>query len=480
MADDLRTALAQLAACGELERVSRPVDRSWEVTAVLDRLEQENRFPAVVFEAVKDYPGWSIAGNVFASRSKIAALLGVGQGEVTETLAARLDAPIEPEAIPDGQPAPVQEVVHLGDDVDLAAVPLVTHHERDAAPYVSLGVTIARDPDTGRRNMGVYRYMQQGPRSFIPSLTSIANISDLFKKAEERNIALEVAILPGVHPLIALAASYSAPTGTDELALAGGLLGHPVRTVKAKTVDLEVPAEAETVIEARIIPGARYPEAPFADMSRSYSRVKQGPMTEVSAITHRREPIHQIAFSGHPDATNMAAVCHEVAILRATRQASRGVTAVHVPASGYGFHCYLAMKKRPTVEGRERGEQMNVMLAALGAVPQIKLIIVVDDDVDIFREDAVLGALARRFQVVDPITRDQRILVIPAAKGASYDPSSFHREYPNSKLLIDATIRSDLTDEQRSSFTEAATVGTDRIDLAAYLAPRPTPRADET
>jgi 2,5-furandicarboxylate decarboxylase 1 len=330
-------------------------------------------------------------------------------------------------------------------------------------------VTVARDPDTGRPNMGVYRYMQHGSRSFIPSLTSIANISDLFKKAEERGVPLEVAILPGVHPLIALAASYSAPTGTNELALAGGLLGRPIRLVKARTVDLEVPAEAEAVIEARIIPGARYPEAPFADMSRSYSRVKQGPLTEVTAITHRRQPIHQIAFSGHPDATNMAAVCHEVAILRATRQASRGVTAVHVPASGYGFHCYLAMKKRPTVEGRERGEQLNVMLAALGAVPQIKLIIAVDDDVDIFREDAVLGALARRFQVVDPLTRDQRILVIPAAKGASYDPSSFHREYPNSKLLIDATIRSDLSEEQRSSFTEAATVGADRINLAEYI-----------
>jgi 2,5-furandicarboxylate decarboxylase 1 len=472
MPDDLRTALAVLAACGELETVERSVDRSWEVTAVLDRLERENRFPAVLFEAVNGYPGWSITGNVFATRSKIAAFLGVSQADVTETLAARLDAPIEPVVISAGEAAPAQEVVRVGADADLAAIPLVTHHERDAAPYVSLGVTVARDPDTGRRNMGVYRYMQHGPRSFIPSLTSIANISDLFKKAEERKVPLEVAILPGVHPLIALAASYSAPTGTDELALAGGLFGHPVRLVKAKTVDLEVPADAETVIEARIIPGARYPEAPFADMSRSYSRVKQGPMTEVTAITHRREAIHQIAFSGHPDATNMAAVCHEVAILRATRQASRGVTAVHVPASGYGFHCYLAMKKRPTVEGRERGEQINVMLAALGAVPQIKLIIVVDDDVDIYREDAVLGALARRFQVVDPATRDERILVIPAAKGASYDPSSFHREYPNSKLLIDATIRSDLTDEQRNSFTEAATVGADRINLDDYLTPR--------
>ncbi len=472
MAHDLRSALDLLDAAGDLETVARPVDRAWEVTAVLDRLERDGRFPAVRYDAVEGFPGWAIAGNLFATRSKIAAFLGCAPDQVTETLAARLESPIDPILVSGGPAAPSQEVVLLGDDATLDRIPLVTHHERDAAPYVSLGVTIAKDPETGRRNMGVYRYMQHGPRSLIPSLTSIANISDLFKKAEERGVPLEIAILPGVHPLLALAASYSAPTGTDELALAGGLLGRPVELVRARTLDLEVPAEAEVVIEARIMPGGRYPEAPFADMSRSYSRVKQGPMTEVSAITHRRNPILQLAFSGHPDATNMAAVCHEVAILRATRQASRGITGVHVPASGYGFHCYIAMKKRPTVEGRERGEQMNVMLAALGAVPQIKLIIVVDDDVDIYQDEAVLGALARRFQVVDPITRDQRILVIPAAKGASYDPSSFHREYPNSKLLIDATIRSDLTDEQRNSFTEAATIGADRIDLAQYLEER--------
>jgi 2,5-furandicarboxylate decarboxylase 1 len=478
MADDLRGALEALGpGTGSgpggdgLAVVDRSVDPSWEVTAVLDRLERDGRYPAVLFESVAGFPDWAIAGNAFASRALIAAYLGVDVGSVTEELARRLDRPIEPELVESG---PVQEVVALGDAASLDDLPLVTHHERDAAPYVSLGLTICRDPDTGARNVGIYRYMRHGERTLVPSLTSIANISDIFRKHEERNLPLEVAIVPGVHPLVAIAASYSAAPGQDELALAGGLLGRPIRTVRAKTVDLEVPADAETVIEGRIMPGARYPEAPFADMSRSYSRVKQGPLTEISAITRRRRPIHQIAFSGHPDATNMAAVCHEVAILRATRQASRGVTGVHVPASGYGFHCYVAMRKRPTVEGRERGEQINVMLAALGAVPQIKLIVVVDDDVDIYRDEAVLGALARRFQVVDAQTREERIIVIPAAKGASYDPSSFHREFPNSKLLIDATLRSDLTDEQRGSFSEARTVGADRIELADYLRAAPT------
>ncbi len=468
---ELRAALRTLASHEELAVVDRPVDPAFEATALLDRLERADRYPAVLFRSLTGHPDWALVGNLFATRAKIAAFLQVAPEAVTETLGERLAAPIAPELVADG---PVHEIVHTGERATLDELPLVTHHERDAAPYVSMGVTICRDPDSGVQNVGIYRFMRHGPRTLVPSLTSNANIAEIFRRMEERGRPLEIAIVPGVHPLIALAASYSAPPGQDEMALAGGLFGRAVPLVHGKTVDLDVPAEAEVVIEARVMPGSRYPEAPFADMSRSYSRVKQGPLTEVTAITRRRRPIMSFAFSGHADATNLAAVCHEVAILAAARRASRGVTGVHVPASGYGFHCYIAMRKGRTVEGGERGEQMNVMLAALGAVPMIKLVIAVDDDVDIFRDETVIGALARRFQAVDALSRESRLLVVPAAKGASYDPSSFHREYPNSKLLIDATLRADLTDDQRASFAEARTVGGEDLDPAAYLrAPLP-------
>lgn len=463
---DLRSALALLDEAQKLARVKRPVDPAWEVTAVLDRLEQLQRFPAVLFQEITGFPGWSITGNVFAARESIAALLGTTPAELTVTLDERLEHPIEPVLVSDG---PVHEQVLLGEEASLDRVPLVVHHEGDAAPYISLGVAVAKDPETGRRNVGIYRFMRRGPHELVPSLTSISDIADIFRRQEAKGKPLDMAIMPGVNPLLSLAAGYKAPFGIDEYALAGGLMGEPLELVKARTVDLEVPAEAELVIEAQVLPGERYPEAPFADMSRSYSRVKQGPLTRVTAITHRSEPIHQIAFSGHPDATNLAAVCQEVAIWRAVRQASSRVTGVHVPASGYGFHCYLALEKVPTVEGRERGEQKNVMLAALGAVAQIKLIIAFDHDVDIHDEVAVLGALARRFQPIDPLTGEDRILVIPNAKGATYDPSSFHREYPNAKLLIDCTLRSDLTDEQRASFVEARSQGSEDLNIEEYL-----------
>jgi 2,5-furandicarboxylate decarboxylase 1 len=464
----LRAVVDELRAGACLREVVRPVDPSWEVTAVLDRLERSGTWPPVLFGSVDGRPGWSLLGNLFADRSTLARLLRVDRQDVASAVDERLSAPIEPEIVTSGV---VHERVIIGEDASLDELPIPTHHERDAGPYLSLAVVICKDPDTGARNAGIYRFMQRGPRTMVPSLTSISDIASIFRRQEERGLPLEIAIVPGVHPFVSLAAAYRAPAGVDECALAGGLMGEALPLVPAKTIDVEVPADAEVVLEAKLLPGERFPEAPFADMSRSYSREKAGPLTEITAITHRSDPILQLAFSGHADATNIAAVCQEVAVLRAVRQSTSNVVGVHVPASGFGFHCYLSLRKEPSVEGNERGEQRNAMLAALGAVPQLKLIAAFDHDVDITDETQVLQALARRFQAIDPLSGESRLTVLPWMKGASYDPSSFHREYPNSKVMIDATLRSDLTSAQRASFEEARCKGSDDIDLEAYFPP---------
>lgn len=462
---DLHDVLEDLRGQRALLEAERPVERSWEVAAVLDRLERCGRFDPVLFRSVLGHPGWSILGNLFADRQTVARLLRIDPSQLSAEFTRRMEHPIPAVMVDDG---PVQ--AHLiGPGAGLDAVPLPTLHERDAAPYISLGVAICRDPDTGVQNVGVYRFMQRGPAELVPSLTSISNAADIFQRYERRGQPMEIAIVPGASPALSLAASYRAAAGVDEAALAGGLAEEPLRLVHARTVDLDVPADAEVVVEALVQPGRRYPEAPFADMSRSYSRVKQGPLVTVNAITHRDNPILQLAFSGHADASNMAALCHEAAIWHAVRQAAGCVRAVHVPANGYGFHCYLGVEKTPTIEGRERGEHRNAMLAALGAVTQLKLVVAFDTDVDIYDDNEVLGALARRFQAVDPLTGESRIQVIPNLRGATYDPSSFHREYPNSKLMIDATLPTELTDDQRAGFETAKCAGSESVQLADYF-----------
>jgi 2,5-furandicarboxylate decarboxylase 1 len=462
---DLHDVLDDLRAEHALLEVDRQVERGWEIAAVLDRLERTGRYDPVLFRSALGHPGWSVLGNLFADRRIIAMLLGIDPTRLSEEFTQRLEHPIQPVMVDE---APVHAHVMTGEAL-LDLLPLPTLHEKDAAPYISMGIAICRDPDTGQQNAGIYRFMQRGPTELVPSLTSISNAADIFRRYERRNQAMEIAIVPGASPALALAASFRAAAGVDETALAGGLAQEPLRLVRARTVGLDVPADAEVVIEALVQPGGRYPEAPFADMSRSYSRVKHGPLVTVQAVTHRENPVLQLAFSGHAEASNMAALCHETAIWQAVRQATGCVRSVHVPANGYGFHCYLGVEKTPTVEGRERGEHRNAMLAVLGAVTQIKLVVAFDADVNIYDDNEVLGALARRFQAVDPLTGESRIQVIPNLRGATYDPSSFHREYPNSKLMIDATLSTDLTDEQRAGFESAVCAGSETIRLADYF-----------
>ncbi|MDX6234271.1 MAG: hypothetical protein QOH68_3368, partial [Nocardioidaceae bacterium] len=292
----LRDGLAVLQAASRLLTVTRPVERDWEVSAVLDRLERSGTYDPVVFEDVVGCPGWSVLGNLFADRSNISLLLGIDPSQMNAQIADRLAKPVLPVVVDD---APVQAHV-LTDEADLDRLPIPTLHEGDAGPYISMGVAICRDPETGQQNVGVYRFMQRGPRELVPSLTSISNAADIFRKYELAGQPMDLAVIPGGSPALALAASYKAAVDVDECALAGGLAEEPLRLVRARTLDLLVPADAEVVIETRVLPGARYDEAPFADMSRAYSRPKRGPLVQVTAVTHRERPVFQLAFSGHP------------------------------------------------------------------------------------------------------------------------------------------------------------------------------------
>ena len=179
----LRAGIDLLDRKGGLVRVARPVDPIGEVTAVMAALEERGNWSAVLFESVTGYEGWRIAGSLFSDRSNVAALLGADRERLVAELTERLGHPV-----PTGKArtAPVQEVVHTGDEASLDDIPLVWHHERDAGPYISMGLTFVKDPDTGASNAGIYRYMQRDTRTLVPSLTSISNIADIFRRQEAR------------------------------------------------------------------------------------------------------------------------------------------------------------------------------------------------------------------------------------------------------------------------------------------------------
>ena len=173
--------------------------------------------------------------------------------------------------------------------------------ERDPAPFITLGVCISRDPKSGGKNTSIYRLQVKG-RNRLGIMAQ--HLVRQLVEAESMDKGLPIAIAIGTDPVLPLATQWMAPYGTDELALAGSLRGAPVEVVKAETVDLEVPATAEIIIEGMVLPNVREEEGPFGEVSGYYTPSNPKPVIEVSAITHRRNPIYQAALTGMPTTEN--------------------------------------------------------------------------------------------------------------------------------------------------------------------------------
>jgi 2,5-furandicarboxylate decarboxylase 1 len=287
---------------------------------------------------------------------------------------------------------------------------------------------VARDPDTGVRNASFHRMQLRGPNRLGTSLHSRRHLWDYQRRAEQRGQALPVSVVVGAHPLFHFGAGlWKGPIDVDEYEVAGGFLGEALEIVSGVTVPVEAPAEAEIVLEGHILAGVREPEGPFAEFTGYASERSTQHVFEVSAILHRRNAIYQDIVGGiSAEHTTLLAVPQEARLLKVLRGHHPGVRAVSYPQSGTcRLHCYISMK--PSAEGQAK----NVAFAALGEDLALKLVVVVDDDVDVYHEQEVLWAVATRMQA------DRDLCVIPNAMGAILDPST--RDGTTAKVIIDAT-----------------------------------------
>jgi UbiD family decarboxylase len=428
MADkhDLRTFLQSLnrAHPDSILRIRERVDRDYDVTAVAMELEREGRFPVLWFDRVGDYP-FPLVTNIFGDRSRFAFPLGVPEAELIQRWGQLGDVTIDPVRRNTG---PVLDVVMTGAEVDLDKLPIMKHFSEDGGRYITNAVIVANDPDTGVRNASYHRCQVKGANRLGTSLHSRRHLWDYAQRAQARDEALPVAIVIGHHPLFHFGSGlWKGPIGMDEYAITGGFLGAPLEVVRGITVPVDIPADAEFVIEGRLLPHVREPEGPFAEFTGYASERSTQQVIEVTAILHRRDAIYQDIVAGiSAEHTNLLAVPQEARLMRQLRQHFPGVTQVSYPRSGTcRLHCYIAM--RQTAEGQAK----NAALAAMADDLALKLVVVVDDDVDITRDGEVLWAMATRMQA------ESDIAVIRDAMGAILDPSS--RQGTTDKMIIDAT-----------------------------------------
>ena len=413
----LRDWLDHLAAHDRLAVIKPGVDLRFELAAHAKRLDGRR---ATLFPRPGGHPIPVVSGLV-SDRNWIAEAMGV---EPTELLARFQEAALNPIPWREIGAGAVQDVVER--DVDLARLmPLPTHNEHDSGPYITAGLMIARNPDTGRQNVSIHRCQLSGANRLgvllLPRHTHM-----FFEMAERAQKPLHVAIVIGIDPLTLLASQAIVPLDHDELEIAGALHRRPLPVVKCITSDVRVPAEAEIVVEGRVLPDVREPEGPFGEFPQYYGERAVRHVIEVDAVTRRKDAIFHTVVGGGLEHILLGAIPREATLLAHLRRSFPNVRDVHLSLGGVGrYHLHVQIKKR------QEGEAKNVMLGAFAGHYDVKHVIVVDEDVDIHDPAQVEWAVATRFQA------DQDLVIVSNSQGSKLDPST--RDGVGAKMGLDAT-----------------------------------------
>ena len=437
---DLREYLTTLETRGKLHHVKKEVEPDWEVAAVLRRVFQRipaDRRPAIMFERIRGHDMPLVAGILGASPDVYALALETTVDQIADKWSYAQSHPIPPVRVATG---PVKETILTGDRIDATRLPLcVWTRGQDPAPYVTGPCVISVDPETGERNMGTYRMMLKGPRRFGLYLTNTwRDMYAHIRKNEAKGQATPCAVVIGCDPSVPL--TSVARIRGDELGVAGALRGEPLPVVKCETSDLEVPANAEIVIEGVVPPGVREPEGPFGEYTGYMGA--QGPsfVIEVTCITQRASPIYQAFFSQMPpsESSCIRGTGRDVALHKhMTRDLRLPVRDVHLLEAGGGA-AFLGISLRrdhPALPQR-------AMWAAWAYEPSLsKIVVVVDEDIDVRDHFQLLWAMSWHVQP----ERDVYVVRNTAATGLDpslADESADHFERQDilsSKVGIDAT-----------------------------------------
>ena len=436
---DLRSALELLESIpGQMVHTDVEVDPSAELAGVYRYVgaggtvaRPTKTGPAMTFENVKGHPGAKVVIGLLASRKRVGYLLNSKPEKLGFMMRDAVKNAIAPVVV-DKAKAQCQEVVHLATDEGFdirKLIPAPTNTPEDAGPYVTLGMCYASDVETGESDVTIHRLCLQSKDEISMFFTPGARHLGAFReKAEALGKPLPISISIGVDPAIEIASCFEPPTtplGFNELSIAGAIRGKAVELAPCVTIDEKCIANAEYVIEGELLVGARVREDQNSNTGKAMPEFPgytgpanaELPVIKVKAVAHRVNPIMQTCIGPSEEHVSMAGIPTEASILDMVERAMPGrVQNVYAHSSGGGkFIAVIQFKKTvPSDEGRQR----QAALLAFSAFPELKQVILVDEDVDIFDTNDVLWAMTTRMQA------DVDIVTIPGVRCHPLDPSN--------------------------------------------------------
>jgi len=345
----------------------------------------------------------------------------------------------------------------------MSVLPVPTHNEHDAGPYITGDTLICKDPDSGALNAGMYRIQVQKDQQLGVWMWDTHHGAHIRRRYEELGKEMDIAIAIGHHPAYIMAAVSTLPGIGGEYEEAGALLGEPLEVVSGETVDLLVPAAAEIVIEGKIPPGERAFEGPFAEWPGTYVAEGDKPFIKVSAITMRRDAIYYDVFSSNREHTVLGSLPRMGVIYRTIKQYVPGVTNVNIPSHSR-MYCFISIKKESEMDAK------RAAMAALNIEPfNLKTIVVVDDDIDVFNDAEVLWAIGTRCHFERDLTLLPRVAGPGGLNPVGYD---FHPDGSKTAVMMSAIILDATKPAPPTPYPPRAQVPQeilDRIDLAKLV-----------
>jgi len=423
---DLRDFIAQLEKKGELVRITQEVDPVLEMTEICDRTLKQGG-PALLFENPKGY-NIPVLGNLFGTPDRVA--MGMGETSVTALrgvgeLLSQLKEPEPPKGMKDAMDKipvfknvlnmapkliknpPCQELIRIGDEIDLGEYPIQTCWPDDAGPLITWPLVITKGPYKERQNLGIYRLQVIAKNKVIMRWLAHRGGALDFREWQETHPGepFPISVALGADPATILAAVTPVPDTLSEYAFAGLLRGSKTEVAKSLTNDLQVPASAEIVLEGFIYPDEMAPEGPFGDHTGYYNEVGEFPVFTIERITQRQAPIYHSTYTGKPpdEPAVLGVALNEVFVPILQKQFPE-ITDFYLPPEGCSYRmAVISMKKQYA------GHAKRVMLGTWSYLRQFmytKFVIVVDDDVDVHNWQEVIWAITTR---MDP-ARDLTIL----------------------------------------------------------------------
>jgi 2,5-furandicarboxylate decarboxylase 1 len=443
---DLRSFLSYLEKRGELITIHKKVKKKFELAAIISKFDKKE---AVMFTNV-DESKFKVVSNILGTRERF--FYGIESSNPTNKIDLSNLGNIGSEYYP--KELSNDALFHNNSTKNLYDLPIVSHFEKDAGPFITSSTVYVKDQENGNQNSSVHRMLLLNNSQMAIRMVEGRHLHKCFVYAKEHKEDLKINVVVGVHPALNIAAAYQAAYGTDEIAIANYLLNGNLNLTKNNYSDLMIPNHSEIVIEGRILHD-EVSEEWMVEMLRTYDFKRKQPVIEINKIWYRDNPIYYDILPGYTEHRLLMGLPIEAKIFSYVKNTVPSTRMVHLSDGGSNWLTAVVQIKK-----RLEGEPKNAILTAFAAHPSLKTAIIVDEDINPWNPIEVEYAVSTRTQA------DKDFLIITNAKGSSLDPSSDQVNLLTTKLGIDATI-SLLKEKER--FEIAKIPGADNIDIKKYV-----------